>query len=97
MGVVRGLAGQGVLQAISHRGSQSAADRPLLILEIGAGFNTPGVVRWPLERLAVRHPLARFVRINREYPAIPPELGDRGIGMGGDAGDTLQTLWRSET
>ena len=75
---------------------RSAADRPLLILEIGAGFNTPGVVRWPLERLAVRHPLARFVRINREYPAIPPELGDRGIGVGGDAGDTLQMLCMRE-
>jgi NAD-dependent SIR2 family protein deacetylase len=75
---------------------RSAADRPLLILEIGAGFNTPGVVRWPLERLAVRHPLARFVRINREYPAIPRDLGDGGIGVGGDAGDTLQMLWMRE-
>jgi hypothetical protein len=36
------------------------------------------------------------VRINREYPAIPPELGDRGIGVGGDAGDTLQMLCMRE-
>ena len=42
---------------------RSAMDAPLLIVEIGAGFNTPGVVRWPLERLARTHPDARFVRM----------------------------------
>jgi NAD-dependent SIR2 family protein deacetylase len=76
---------------------RSAADDPLLIVEIGAGFNTPGVVRWPLERLAVRHPVARLVRINREHAAVPPELGDRGIGIAGDAGDVLRVLWGSES
>jgi hypothetical protein len=42
---------------------ESAMREPLLILEIGAGFNTPGVVRYPLERLASQHADARFVRI----------------------------------
>jgi NAD-dependent SIR2 family protein deacetylase len=74
---------------------RSAADGPLLVLEIGAGFNTPGVVRFPLERLAVRHPLARFVRINREHPAVPPALGDRGIGVGRDAGEVVRMVWRN--
>jgi len=56
---------------------------PLLIWEIGAGFNTPGVVRYPLERLAAQHADARFVRINREYPEVPDSLADRAVGIAG--------------
>jgi NAD-dependent SIR2 family protein deacetylase len=54
---------------------------PLLVLEIGAGMNTPGVVRWPLERLAADHPDATFIRINPEYPGIPADLLEKGAGL----------------
>jgi hypothetical protein len=66
---------------------------PLLILEIGAGFNTPGVVRYPLERLAAQHADARFVRINREYPEVPDWLTDRAVGIAGDAGEVVSSVW----
>jgi hypothetical protein len=64
----------------------------LLILEIGAGFNTPGVVRYPLERLAAQHADARFVRINREYAAVPASLADRALGIAGDAGEVVASV-----
>jgi hypothetical protein len=51
------------------------------VLEIGAGMNTPGVVRWPLERLAADHPDATFIRINPEYPGIPADLLEKGAGL----------------
>jgi NAD-dependent SIR2 family protein deacetylase len=54
---------------------------PLLILEIGAGMNTPSVIRWPLERLAMDYPRATFIRVNPEYPGVPAELGERGAGL----------------
>jgi NAD-dependent SIR2 family protein deacetylase len=72
--------------------TNALASGPLLILEIGAGFNTPGVVRLPLERLAARHPNTRFVRINREYPEIPRAMRERAIGLDNDAGDVLLAL-----
>lgn len=67
-------------------------DSPLPILEIGAEFNTPDVVRWPLGRLARKHPHARFVRMNREHAEVPAQLGTRALGSGGDAGPLIQAL-----
>lgn len=67
-------------------------EEPLLVLEIGAGFNTPGVVRWPMERIAEAIPQARFVRINLTDPEVPPTLGSRAIGLGVDARAAVATL-----
>ena len=71
----------------------SALSSPLLILELGAGFNTPGVVRFPLERLGARHAESRFVRINREHPDTPARLSHRAIGIRGDAGEVVGSIW----
>jgi NAD-dependent SIR2 family protein deacetylase len=46
----------------------------LLIIEIGSGFNTPGVIRWPMENITSQHPQAHLLRVNRDYPQIPTEL-----------------------
>jgi NAD-dependent SIR2 family protein deacetylase len=70
----------------------AAMTAPLLILELGAGFNTPGVVRFPLERLAAKHGESRLVRINREYPNVPAKLDDRAVGIQGDAGEVVSAL-----
>ena len=70
----------------------SALSSPLLILELGAGFNTPGVVRFPLERLGARHAESRFVRINRDHPDTPARLNHRAIGIRGDAGEVVGAL-----
>lgn len=42
----------------------SVAEKRLLLLEIGVGFNTPGVIRAPFENLATRVPNCTLVRIN---------------------------------
>lgn len=70
----------------------AAMTAPLLILELGAGFNTPGVVRFPLERLAAKHGESRLVRVNREYPDVPANLDDRAVGIQGDAGEVVIAL-----
>lgn len=46
-------------------------DSRLVIIEVGSGFNTPGVIRWPCERIADQHPDARLIRINRDYAEVP--------------------------
>lgn len=54
---------------------------PLVVLEIGAGFNTPGVIRWPGEQLVAAMPQATLIRVNPDHPQVPPELGERAIGL----------------
>jgi NAD-dependent SIR2 family protein deacetylase len=56
----------------------------LLVLEFGAGFNTPGVVRWPLERL-VRQRGAAFVRVNPAHSQVPPLPRSLGVALGASA------------
>ncbi|WP_060886983.1 hypothetical protein [Streptomyces caniscabiei] len=53
----------------------------LLVLEIGAGFNTPGVIRWPVENLVRHTPGARLVRVNPARPEVPADLGDRALAV----------------
>ncbi|WP_143466996.1 hypothetical protein [Lentzea kentuckyensis] len=49
-------------------------DGRLLVVEIGAGFNTPSVIRWPVESLVRGMPGARLVRINRDDAEVPSDL-----------------------
>lgn len=46
----------------------------LLVVEIGAGFSTPSVIRWPVESLVRGVPGARLVRINRDHAEVPDDL-----------------------
>jgi hypothetical protein len=64
----------------------------LLILEIGAGFSTPSVIRWPCEALASRNPNAHLIRVNLEYPELPHSLGNRGTAIGARGADLLRVL-----
>lgn len=71
---------------------KSHDDARTVILEIGAGFNTPGVIRWPGERLVEHFPNWKLIRINREHAEIPAELGDRAIGLPLNANDAIAAL-----
>ncbi|HEY3450579.1 MAG TPA: NAD-dependent protein deacetylase of SIR2 family [Myxococcales bacterium] len=53
----------------------------LLILDVGTGFNTPSVVRWLVEEIALAHSDADLVRVNAFHPEVPRELGRRGLGI----------------
>ena len=38
----------------------------LVLLEFGVGFNTPGIIRFPFERMAAEYPHTPLVRFNRQ-------------------------------
>ncbi|MGW7166438.1 NAD-dependent protein deacetylase of SIR2 family [Streptomyces sp. NPDC054884] len=56
-------------------------DSTLLVLEFGAGFNTPGVIRLPMEDVVRRTPRARLVRINPQHSDVPADLGERALSV----------------
>jgi NAD-dependent SIR2 family protein deacetylase len=68
---------------------QRARTGRLLLIEIGAGFNTPSVIRWRMESIMSATPDARFVRINPQYPHVSAEFGSRAVSIGGSAAETL--------
>ena len=51
-----------------------AADKRLLLLEFGVGYNTPVIIRFPFERMTAQFPQATLVRFNRDYPQSSKQL-----------------------
>jgi NAD-dependent SIR2 family protein deacetylase len=47
---------------------QALRNGSLLLWEFGVGYNTPGIIRYPFERIAARYRNANLVRMNRDYP-----------------------------
>lgn len=39
-----------------------------VFLELGVGFNTPGIIRFPFERMLRQNPRAALIRMNRDFP-----------------------------
>jgi len=64
----------------------------LVLLELGVGFNTPGIIRWPFEHIALRHPSARLVRVNLQDGGVPGSIGDRSISVPEDLARVLGDL-----
>ena len=65
----------------------------LLLLELGVGFNTPGIIRLPFEQFAERT-CARLIRLNLTEAGIPEKLEGRGMGFAVDAAAVLREVWR---
>jgi len=79
----------------------SSVDKKLCIIELGVGFNTPGVIRWPFEKFTRAIPGALLFRVNRGYkdyknhpgyPQVPEDLHERAFPINLDAGDLIHAL-----
>ncbi len=42
--------------------------KKVVFMELGVGFNTPGIIRFPFEQMTYQNPNATIIRLNREYP-----------------------------
>ena len=49
---------------------EQASTKRLLLLELGVGFNTPAIIRFPFEHMAAQFPQTTLVRFNRDYPQL---------------------------
>ncbi|MCC9707746.1 hypothetical protein E4N62_22155 [Streptomyces sp. MNU76] len=66
---------------LSHWLGEAPGAAHLLVLEIGAGCNTPGVIRWPMENVVRHTPGARLVRVNPDHPEVPADLRNRALAV----------------
>jgi len=64
------------------------------IIEIGVGFNTPSVLRWPMDQLVSQFKNVRLIRINLHAPDVPvhPRKEKRAVGFDGDAATIIREL-----
>jgi NAD-dependent SIR2 family protein deacetylase len=71
---------------------QASANKKLLILELGVGFISPGVIRRPFERIVHQLPEVKFIRINAQYPEVPESIKCKSISINEDIKDVLLEL-----
>lgn len=68
----------------------------LVLLELGVGFNTPGIIRYPFEELTARNPSATLVRVNRDWPGSAPVNLERSIPFSEDCSRVIADLRRRQ-
>ncbi len=64
----------------------------VVLLELGVGFNTPAIIRYPFERIAYKNPKATLIRLNSEYPHGPTETAARTVSFTENMGDVVAAL-----
>lgn len=52
-----------------------------LLMELGVGFNTPGIIRYPFELAIQKQPKWNLLRLNRDFSKGPPENAKQTISF----------------
>ncbi len=71
---------------------QAQDGRKLLLLELGVGSNTPGIIKYPFWRLTAQNPNAAYVCVNFGEAECPKQIEDRAILVNADVADVLAAL-----
>lgn len=67
-------------------------EKKILFLELGAGFNTPGIIRFPFERLTYQLDNAFLIRINDKYAFVPTEIKEKSMSIEADINEVLKKI-----
>ncbi len=67
-------------------------NQSILFLELGVGYNTPGIIKYPFWHKTARNPNATYVCINAGQAVCPREISRQSICIDGDIGMVLNDL-----
>ena len=68
---------------------EKCMDKRTVFLELGVGYNTPGIIKYPFWRMTAENPRAVYVCINLGEACAPEEIRDRSICINADIGKVL--------
>ena len=68
----------------AHKGKK------ILFLELGVGYNTPVIIKYPFWQMTQKNPKAIYACINAGEAVCPEEIGKRSICINADIGEVLQ-------
>ena len=68
------------------------AGQKILFLELGVGYNTPVIIKYPFWQMTAKNPNAIYACINQGQAACPQEIGKQSICIDADIGQVLQNL-----
>ena len=64
----------------------------ILFLELGVGYNTPGIIKYPFWRMTAQNPQAFYVCINPGPAQLPPEIAPRALCIRKDIGAVVKEI-----
>ena len=64
----------------------------ILYLELGVGYNTPGIIKYPFWQMTAQNPKSVYACLNLKDVAAPREIAERSICIQGDIGKALEIL-----
>ena len=71
-------------------------ENKVVLLEIGVGFNTPGIIRFPFEQIVYNNLKSTLIRINKDYPQTMLEIDSRAILFDEDINKIIGDLKESK-
>ena len=67
-----------------------ACSKRTVLLELGVGYNTPTIIRFPFEHMAYENKGVFLVRMNTQYPDAIPENAKKTLSFDEDIAEILQ-------
>ncbi len=69
--------------------------RKILFLELGVGYNTPVIIKYPFIRMTWKNPNAVYACVNMGQAECPKEIKERSVCINADIGEVLKRLLES--
>ena len=64
----------------------------ILFLELGVGYNTPVIIKYPFWQMTAKNPNATYVCINQGQAVCPQEIERQSVCINADIGQVLQSM-----
>lgn len=64
----------------------------ILFFEVGVGYNTPGIIKYPFWQMTAKNPNAVYACLNLKDAAAPQEIAEKSVCIQGDIGEVLKQL-----
>ena len=71
---------------------RTCAGLRIVYLELGVGYNTPGIIKYPFWRMTAANPKATYTCINAGEAAAPRQIERQSICLNADIGEVLAAL-----
>ena len=66
--------------------------RRILFLELGVGYNTPVIIKYPFWKMTAANPEATYACVNYGEAYCPEEIAERSVCIDGDIGEALNDI-----
>lgn len=71
---------------------KEAENKNVVLLEIGVGFNTPGIIRYPFEQMVKANSETMLIRINKDYLMTMLDIRNKTVSFEENANKVIEDL-----